>query len=161
MKRSTFQLAAACVALVCTSPLLAEESHGEPHGEGHGYHPNVIALFAGVTSEERREGSFTLGLEYHRRFNDSFGVGVVAEHVFADHEFNVVAIPFSWYVGQWKLFAAPGFEKSDHHDREFLARVGVEYAIPVGKIEISPQIMVDFVDDDSVIVFGLALGKGF
>jgi len=161
MKRSMFRLIALCVTLLGASPLFAESSHDEPHEGGHAYHPNVVGVFAGVTSEERREGSFTLGLEYHRRFSEQFGIGVVAEHVFADHDFNVVAVPFSWYLGQWKLFAGPGFEKSDHHDREFLARVGAEYAIPVGKIEISPQIMVDFVDGDSVLVFGLTFGKGF
>lgn len=150
-----------CFALLGTGPILAESQHDESHGESHSFHPNVIGVFAGVTSEERREGSFTLGLEYHRRFNEQFGVGVVAEHVFADHDFNVFVVPFSWYIGEWKLFAGPGFEKSDEHDSEFLARFGVEYAIPVGKIEISPQAMVDFVDDDSVLVFGLTFAKGF
>jgi len=132
-----------------------------PVGEATRFTPNVLSVFAGVTSETRREGSFTRGLEYHRWFNDNFGVGVVAEHVFADHDFNVVAVPFSWYLGRWKLFAGPGFEKSDHHDREFLARAGVEYAIPAGGIEISPQFIVDYVDGESVLVFGDTFGKEF
>lgn len=161
MSHSRLRLISLCAALLGTGPLVAESAHDESLGETHSFHPNVIGVFAGVTSEERRESSFTLGLEYHRRFNEQFGIGLVAEHVFADHDFNVVALPFSWYVGQWKLFAGPGFEKSDHHDAEFLARAGVEYAIPVGRIEISPQVMVDFVDGDSVIVFGITLGKGF
>ena len=161
MKAAKFRVFASCMVLLGTGSVFAEGEHGESHGESHSFHPNVFGVFAGVTSETRREGSFTLGLEYHRRFNESFGVGVVAEHVFADHDFNVVAIPFSWYLGRWKLFAGPGFEKSEHHDREFLARAGVEYAIPVGRIEISPQVMVDFVDGDSVLVFGLTFGKGF
>ena len=149
------------LALLGATPVFAESEEGTHHEGGHSFHPNVIAVFTGVTSETRRDGSFTLSLEYHRRFTESFGVGVVAEHVFDDHEFNVVAFPFSWYLGHWKLFAAPGFEKSDHHDNEFLVRFGAEYAFPVGKFEIAPQVMVDFVEGEEVFVLGLTFGKAF
>jgi len=161
MKKSKWVFLVWCSAFLATNSAWAENDDEHSHAESHAFHPNVIGVFAGVTGETRREGSFTLGLEYHRRFNESFGVGVVAEHVFADHEFNVVAVPFSWYLGRWKLFAGPGFEKSEHHDREFLARAGVEYAIPVGRIEISPQFTVDYVDGDSVFVLGFTFGKAF
>ncbi|NNJ66378.1 MAG: hypothetical protein HKP16_12455 [Xanthomonadales bacterium] len=120
-----------------------------------------MGVFLGVTSETRREGSFTLGLEYSRRIGEHYGVGAVLEHVFADHEFNVFAVSFARYVGPWKLYLAPGVEDSKDHDAEFLLRAGLEYAFQAGSMEIAPQLNVDFVDGDTVFVLGLTIGKGF
>ncbi|NNK33299.1 MAG: hypothetical protein HKP02_09265 [Xanthomonadales bacterium] len=120
-----------------------------------------MGVFLGVTSETRREGSFTLGLEYSRRIGEHYGVGAVLEHVFADHEFNVFAVSFARYVGPWKLYLAPGVEDSKDHDAEFLLRAGLEYAFQAGSMEIAPQFNVDFVDGDTVFVLGLTIGKGF
>ena len=137
------------------------ENGSEHHGQEHSFHSNLIGVFLGQTSKSRREGAFTLGLEYNRRITESFGMGVLAENVFSDHEFNVYAIGFAHYRGPWKVYVAPGIEKSEHHDAEFLLRFGVEYAFNVGSFEISPQVDVDFVDGEQVFVFGLTFGKGF
>ena len=70
---------------------------------------------------------------------------MVAEHVFADHEFNIVVVPFSVFHGHWKFYEAPG----------------VEYAFDMGSYEIAPQVDIDFVDGHEVFVFGITLAKGF
>ena len=168
---------------IATPPLLAlllsvqgiatageAESHGAGHGPGemasaheHGYHRNVIAVFLGVTSEERRESSPTFGLEYERRLSPAFGLGAILEHARGDLDFTIAAIPFAYHYGHWKFYAAPGVEFSDEeHNTEFLMRVGVEYAFELGRsFEISPQVDIDFVDGEIVTVLGLTLGYGF
>ncbi len=147
-------------ASLSPTAVFAESGH-EAHGEMHDFHPNVIAMFVGVTSEDRREEAFTLGLEYERRLNRSFGLGVIAERASGDLDFWVFAVPFAWHNGPWKLYAAPGIEDSDAHGSEFLFRVGVEYGFEVGGFEISPQLDVDFVDGEEALVFGVTIGKGF
>jgi hypothetical protein len=44
---------------------------------------------------------------------------------------------------------------------ESLAHLGAEYALKTGTWEISPQLAVDFVGGDEVLVFGVVFGKGF
>jgi hypothetical protein len=151
----------------------AEESaHGE-HGEGRHFHRNVIAGFAGITSEDRREHALTLGLDYNRWVTKSFGVGFGIERALGDLDFTVYTVPVSYRFGAWKLFLAPGWEDPDHHEttdhggvritsgKEFLLRAGVEYAFDVGRYEISPKFMIDYIDDDVVLVDGLSVGYGF
>jgi hypothetical protein len=161
VKRTGRLLLAICL-FFCATPANAEEG-AEHHGEtAHAFHANVIGLFVGRTSETRRHGEFTLGLEYNRRFSEHFGMGALYEHVFADDEFKIGAISFAYYNGPWKMYVAPGIEKSKEHDAEFLFRVGAEYAFRIGRgFELSPQADIDFVDGDVVLVFGLTLGKGF
>jgi len=137
-------------------PAFAETEHGE-----HEYHPNLIAVFAGVTSEDRRENGFTLGIEYERRLTESFGIGALAERTFGDIDAWVYAVPFAYHAGPWKFMAAPGLEDADGESSEFLVRVGVEYGFEVGNWEIGPQVDVDFVDSEEVFVVGITFGRGF
>ena len=125
----------------------------------HNFHPNSLALFVGVTDEGRHQ-ALALGIEYERRLNESFGVGVLAEHTFGDLDFWVYAVPFAYHTGRWKFYIAPGVEDGDHGS-ESLVRVGGEYAFEVGEWEISPQLDVDLVDGDEVFVLGVTFGKGF
>jgi hypothetical protein len=129
----------------------------------HDYHRNVVGVFLGVTSEERRETSPTFGIEYERRLSPSFGLGVLLEHARGDLDFTIAAIPFAYHHGHWKLYAAPGVEFSDEdYDTEFLMRVGVEYAFELGRgFEVSPQVDLDFVDGEVVTVLGLTFAYGF
>jgi hypothetical protein len=65
-------------------------------------------------------------------------------------------------TGQWKFFAGPGFENGDTtNGTEFLVRVGGEYGFEVGPIEIAPQLNVDFVDGDAVLVIVALFAKRF
>lgn len=130
------------------------------HGEGHEFHANVIGLFAGVTNDDR-DGAFTLGLEYERRFSEVFGVGAVLERAWGDLDFWLYMVPFSYRAGPWKFYVAPGIEDSEHHGSEFLFRIGLERAFQVGQFEVSPQFNLDFVDGEEVIVLGLVFAKGY
>jgi hypothetical protein len=148
--------------MLASTAVNAQSGHGDEQGsEEHSFHSNFIGVFLGATRKSRRTEAFTLGLEYNRRFTEHFGMGVLAEKVFADDEFNVYALGFAYYAGPWKVYAAPGLEKSSHHGNEFLLRVGVEYAFKAGPLEISPQIDLDFVGGEQVLVFGVTIGKGF
>ena len=156
------RMASALIFLLASSVASAEhEGEHAGHGGEHAFHSNVVAAFVGVTSEDRREEAFTLGLEYERRFTPVFGLGVVAERAFGDLDFWVFAVPFAWHNGPWKLYVAPGVEDSDDHGSEFLFRVGVEYGFEVGNFEVAPQLDIDFVDGEEVLVLGVTIGKGF
>ena len=174
MIRSTFLAKPPLLAALLVLPglALAEETgshHGE-HGSGemqaaheHEYHKNAVGVFAGVTSEQRRERSGTLGIEYERRLSPSTGLGVVLEHASGDLDFTIAAIPFAYHHRNWRFYVAPGVEYSDEeYDTEFLLRVGVEYGFEIGRhFEIVPQIDLDFVDGEMVTVVGLTFAYGF
>lgn len=152
----------------------AEEPSHSVQGEDEHFHRNVIAGFVGITDEDRRERALTLGLDYNRWVTRSFGIGFGIERAFGDLDFTVYTLPFSYRFGAWKLFAAPGWEDSGHYESidhgedsmhagstEFLVRAGVEYAFEVGRYELSPKFMIDYIDDDFVLVGGLSIGYGF
>ena len=46
-------------------------------------------MFVGITSDSRRERGLALGVEYERRLNKSFGIGLVAE--------------YAYEVGEWEI----------------------------------------------------------
>jgi len=148
---------------MCAPFVLAQTDEHEAnldHETTHDFHPNLLALFVGVTYEGSSENDLALGIEYERRLNESFGVGVLAEHTFGDLDFWVYAVPFAYHTGRWKFYVAPGVEDGKHGS-ESLVRLGGEYAFEVGAWEISPQLDVDFVDGDEVLVLGVTFGKGF
>ncbi len=47
------------------------------------------------------------------------------------------------------------------HGTESLVRLSAEYAFEAGAWEISPQLAVDFVDGEEVLILGFVFGKGF
>ena len=137
-----------------------EHESSSAHEATHDFHRNVLSLFVGVTQEERRESGVALGIAYERLLNESFSVGVIAEHTFGDLDFWVYAVPFGYRTGPWKFYVAPGIEDGDHGS-ESLVRLGAEYAFEAGTWEISPQLAVDFVDGDQILVLGVVFGWGF
>jgi hypothetical protein len=102
-----------------------------------------------------------LGVAYERLLNKSFAIGVFAEHTFGDADFTVYAVPFAYRMDRWKFYVAPGIEDSEAHGTESLVRLGAEYALKAGAWEISPQVAVDFVDGEEVLILGVVFGKGF
>lgn len=147
------------VAVVSSAQESAHNPESIAHGTHH-YHPNLFAIFVGATHEGKRENGFTLGLEYERRMSEKFGIGVLAEHVFGDEKAWVFAVPFAYHRDRWKFYLAPGIEDTENGS-EALLRVGGEYAFAVGEWEISPQLDIDFVDGNQVLVLGVVIGKGF
>lgn len=154
-------LATALLLTVLIPGILCAENAHDEHAGAHDFHSNVLGLFGGITSEDRREGALTFGIEYERRFNQSFGLGVVAERATGDLDFWVYAMPIAFHTGPWKLYIAPGVEDSDHHGSEFPFRVGAEYAFDMGKYELAPQVDIDFVNGEQVYVLGLVVARGF
>ena len=164
-KHGASWLPCAFVALfLLASPATAraepEGAEHESHGTSHGFHKNVLGVFAGVT-HSGRDNAPTVGIEYSRRFTSRFGVGAVVEYAGGDADLWVAAIPFIFHAGHWKLYAGPGLEDG-HHGTEALVRLGVEYAFPLsGGWEIAPQANIDIVDGEEVWVFGVLFAKVF
>ncbi len=139
----------------------SEHESASAHESDHGSHKNVLSFFAGVTHAGRRKNGAALGVGYERHLNESFGIGVLAEHTFGDADFTVYAVAFAYRVDRWKFYIAPGIEDSDAHGTESLVRLSAEYAFEAGTWEISPQLAVDFVDGEEVLILGVVFGKGF
>jgi len=149
-------IAVSAATLLLMPPVFAEEAGAEEEKN------NSLGVFVGVTSEERREKGLALGVEGSHFFTESFGVGGVLEYTFGDIDTLVGAVPLVYRRGKLKLYAGPGFEDSDASDNpEFLIRAGTEYGFEVGSIEIAPQLNIDFVDGDTVLVVGVLFAKPF
>ena len=169
MSHTRLRLLFALLCTVCTAPLYAQTDDHESgehetasgHESDHGHHKNFLAFFVGVAHAGRRDNAGSLGVGYERHLTKSFGIGVLAEHTFGDDEFTVYAVPFTYRVDRWKFYIAPGIEESDAHGTESLVRLSAEYAFEAGTWEIAPQVAVDFVDGDEVLVLGVVFGKGF
>ncbi len=134
----------------------AASEHGESHGEGAAHLPgHTLGVFLGDTTEDRRDG-FTLGLEYEYRLSERYGLGLTAEHISGDFDTNVLVAPIALHNGAWKVYAGPGIEDGEE-GTEPLFRVGVEYGFHFGKLEVSPQVDVDFVESEHLLVIGVVL----
>jgi hypothetical protein len=141
------------VALVC----LNSSAQAEPRHVGDFESHHTIGVFLGDTTEDRRDG-VTLGLEYEYRASPAWGVGLTVEHVAGDFDTNVLVLPVAHHRGAWKFYVGPGVEFADEGE-EPLLRAGVEYGFHVGEVEVSPQIDVDFIDGERLLIFGLVIAR--
>ena len=106
----------------------------------------------GITRDEG-ENEASLGLTYERKF-DRFGTGFIIEFTKAENRETVLALSFFWHpVEPWRTVVAIGTEVSDG-DYSFLTRVGGSYEFEFSGWSLSPEVNVDFVDNDTVLVFG-------
>jgi hypothetical protein len=161
--------AALLVGLAICATSLAEEQHRAAEASHeHGFHKNTIAGFIGFTGEDDRHGgegrerALTLGLEYERRFSESWGVLVSAERALGDLDFTVITVPLVYHRGPWAFSAGPGIEiPSDKHEDEFVFRVAGTYAFDRGSYELVPKVGLDFVASEVVFFAGLVIGYGF
>ena len=159
----------ACMTLAIESHAAdSEESH---HEENH-HQPNHIAFIAGFAFEEQadghRERGNVLGVEYVRRFGDSWAWGAAFElEAFGDNNNRhaVIAIPLSYFpTDNVRLFAAPGVEIRDPGEPDKpMFRLGVGYEFELtSKFSLSPEAQVDFLPGGTnVYVLALTLGYGF
>lgn len=126
--------------------------------EAEGELLNLIEVFAGITVEDS-ESEISLGATYERRFSDRFGMGVIGE--FTEGREIILAVPFFWHpVEPWRFLIAPGTEMEDG-DHEFLVRVGGSYEFEFSGWSLSPEINLDSVDSDVVVVIGASIGWKF
>jgi len=142
--RKSFALA--ILACVATTVAQAQESGTEVEEK------NFIEVFVGITHDDG-ENEASLGLTYERKF-DRFGTGFIIEFTKADKRETVLALPFFWHPAEpWRTVVAIGTEINDG-DHSILTRVGGSYEIEFSEWSLSPEVNVDFVDHDTVLVFG-------
>jgi hypothetical protein len=139
--------------------LIATPASAQHHGE-HEPHRNYVALFTGLTHEERRDNAFTLGLEYARAVGARVTIGALAEHAFGDHSFWILAVPFGYKLGQWRAIVAPGVELAESESHN-LVRLGIEYEFVVDGWEVAPAFGLDFVEEDVIPIYGVVFARGF
>lgn len=156
-----------------------DSDSGHAESDDHGrFHRDFLMGFVGMTAEDRRNRALTIGIDYNHWITTRFGIGAGVEWAFGDLDFTVFTVPLSYRFGEWKIFAGPGWEVTEGDDipqppgarsgggpepggTEILVRAGVEYAFPVGRYEVAPKLMVDFIDGDEVLVLGVAFGRGY
>jgi len=151
-------------ALLCYDPISAWAA--DPGQGGHSRHH--VALFLGAGVETKRDGenesAFAIGGVYEYRFHENWGIGAAIEGLGRDTIRDAVfAVPISFHPsGGWRLFAGPGFEFTEKHDKPLL-RVGAGYAFHLdGQWSISPEIVGDFISGGAQTwLVGVAIGYGF
>ena len=142
-----------CAVFWSSLGLTAEEEAAEHEG------PNEIAISLGLVHEGRNNDA-AAGLEYERRFSESFGAGLLIERSWGDHNATIYALPLIRHINQWKLFAAPGIEDSHGHS-ENMVRIGAGYELPMESIKVTPVLAVDFVGGETIYILSFSLGFSF
>jgi len=157
----------------------------EQEGEHSSHHSrdfkNEVALFLGGTEEHGHDTEFTWGLDYKRRIAERWAVGALFDYAGGDLRNAVLApmVAFLPGLGNLQLLAAAGVEfhqgrgggghqksgeagEADQDATYFLFRVGVGYDIHLGEsFGLVPTINLDFVNNEEVWVYGLAVTYGF
>lgn len=177
------------IALLITQRVSAQEEKSGPehastepqaaHDGGH-HHRHHAGIFIGGSHFDEENG-FTLGGEYEFRIHQYFGAGAFVEVIGGDFDERVFGVLFDLHpAAGWTIFTGPGWEKrfrkeqgcgstrssgqgsqSAEEGLEFLWRAGLMYGIPVGRMTISPNVLIDFLKGHQVFVYGVTLGLGF
>jgi hypothetical protein len=157
---------------------------GRGQGEARMMVLGVVRLpssWGGTWERGEDEPSFTVGLEYERRFSRRWGLSLAVEYL-ADPDAWWVVAPLTWRpLGNLVLSPGPGFQNKALHEaaegdghtgetggREtfFLARIGVGYDIELReRYLLVPRINVDFVRENGkwveAVVFSVSLDLAF
>lgn len=147
---------------------IAEESH---EGAAHEFHRHHMALILGNTQNDGSENGLSIGVDYIYRINSLLGIGGLVEYAGGDFEHWLLMAPLviSPYKG-WLFTVAPGTEfhkeheehDEDKRERDWVVRTGVAYEFHFGeKYTISPEFNVDFSENETLLVYGIAFGIGF
>ena len=149
-----------------------EQAHEEAHKEGaHEFHRHHMALIFGNTQNEGDENGLSAGIDYEYRINSWLGVGGLAEYAGGDFEHLLLIAPLFFHPHKGWLFnfsigTEIHKEHGDHEGaertRDWIVRTGVAYQFPLGeRYTIGPEFNVDFSDEETLFVYGLAIGVGF
>ena len=165
--------------------VVEQAGEGEQEGEHSSHHPrhfmNEVALFMGATDEHGHDTEFTWGLDYKRRVAERWAVGVLVDYAGGELRNAVLAPMVAFWpgLGHLQILAAAGVEfhqgrdggghqksgetgESNDDATYFLFRVGVGYDIHLGEsFGLVPAVMLDFVNNEEVWVYGLAVTYGF
>lgn len=149
------------IALIFLGPFVPASLKAQETESGNAEEllPNGIELFVGATFYDGdAEASF--GVDYERRIQEDFGVGVMAEYT-QGREW-VLAVPFSWHVTEsWKVVFAAGVELGPDDDDEYLARIGASYEYGFSGWSLAPELNVDFAGDELKTVLGVSFAWEF
>ena len=101
-------------------------------------------------------------MAYERRVTDLIGLGGTIERAGGEIDTNSVIgeVFFHPHAG-WRFAAGAGVEFPDDEDNEFLARAGAAYEFEIKRFSIAPEFNLDFVDGETVKVYGVTFGYGF
>jgi hypothetical protein len=168
------QLLFGFAVFILTNPVfsIAQVHQGDSdHESNHHHDKNHLALFLGASSNlEHSHTAFTLGLDYEYRFAEKFGTGLLAEYIFEDQAEVLLGVPIVWHpVQNLKIMAAPLVAFSilkvipdgTQLHLELGLRLGTAYDFHFKNNSIGPAINLDFIDGNTVLVYGLNFGVGF
>ena len=148
------------LSVACAVPVTAQE----PSGEFHRFH---IAVLVGDTHASEANG-FTFGGDVEFRPRRLVGVALTGEHVNEPFRENVWVFGVNVHPARGlRLTIGPGFERvshadEGHHEQHALLRIGAAYEIPLKHgWSIDPDVALDFVDGERVVVYAVAIGKEF
>jgi hypothetical protein len=160
-------------ALTVVPAVSAQESASQ---EPEPLPPFHVAALIGESHNGDRNG-VTIGGDVEFRIGRLIGVGFTGEHVNKPFRENVWIVPLLIHpTAGLKLTAGPGFERlreegivegaSENTARKVvqraLWRVGVGYDLPLRHgWTLDPDVAVDFVDGEKVLVYALGIGKEF
>lgn len=159
----------------------AVEHEGEDSSHHLRDHLNEVAVFLGGTDEQGHDTEFTWGLDYKRRIAERWAVGALFDYAGGGLRDAVVApmVVFWPGLGNLQLLAAAGVEfhqgrdggghqksgeggGSDEDATYFLFRLGIGYDIHLGEsFGLVPTVNLDFVNNEEVWVYGLAVTYGW
>ena len=164
----------------------AEHAAKDEHeGEHSSHHPrdfrNEVAIFVGGTDEHGHGTELTWGLDYKRRVAERWAVGVLFDYAGGELRNAVLAPMVAFWpgLGNIQLLAAAGVEfhqgrdgggdqksgeggGSDNDATYFLFRLGIGYDIHLGEsFGLVPVVNLDFVNNEKVWVYGLAVTYGW
>jgi hypothetical protein len=128
---------------------------------------NHAALFLGVTQglESGAKTYFSLGVDEEYRLDEMWGVGGLAELVFATgYTQTIIGVPVFAHFGDAKVLAAPAYEfytLAGESKAYFLFRIGGGYDFHANSISITPGVNLDFVNGKTLLVAGVSFGIGF
>lgn len=144
---------------------------------------NEAAIFLGGTDEHGHPTEFTWGVDYKRRVAQRWGIGGIFDYAGGSLRNAILASSVTWWpVGKLSLMAAPGIEfhrgraatsgcgcghslksgdldQADEIDEDaeyFVFRVGAGWDFHLGtNYGIQPQVNLDFVEGETVWIYGL------
>ncbi len=151
------------------SRVAAQDAHQAEH-----FHQNHLAAMAGGMTplSAKSETSFALGVDYVRRLNPTWGVGVGADFTFGDHKRASVFVLGATFnpIAALRFGTGPGFELVEKDKAGggtttkayFVWFVSAIYEFHVGSLSIGPLVALDFVGETKTnLTYGLSIGTGF
>ena len=110
----------------------------------------------------RTNGStdFVVGAEFARRQGQKISFAGFAEAVFADDFYLTLGVTGQWHTRKRLYFeTGPGLAIGDNTD--FFWRVGAGYELaPIG-LTITPKAYLDFIDGETILGYGVSLGRKY